>query len=313
MSSIHIIKFKITDFLYAFELKYLKEVGRFIDFFKLPSSVDYFEGLFNLRGNIIPVINLGKRLGHEYELNLIEEKKFIHLTDTIYTFIIPVDEIVGVKDYPINEVKSSDDNRELCSQIIIDDDEIISLVDVKQIIIPEDFKYEKKFIFKSVHALEDLGIEKREKEKSKIAFAILKFDEIYFGIEAKYIKQLLIADIESFKFSSFENIIAGELEFEKKLIEVINFKRFLNFKNKEDKNLHDHYIAVINYKESNVAFLIPEETEFIEIYENEILKEETFFSNFMFVEKVFKYNDKNVKIIDIPKLFEFLQKKRAIE
>lgn len=305
MRNIHIITFKINDNLYGIEIKYLLESGRISNFFKIPTKVEYFEGLFNLRGTIIPVINLGKRLGINYEIEPDKQKNFLYVNDTVYSFIIVVDEISGVKNYKYDFINSSGD---LIIDTIIDKDNLISLIDVKQIIVLDDFKFTKRFLFKSSFGIEEFEIDKIEKEETKIPFAVFKINNQLFAINAIFIKQLIEPDNKNFKLFSLKELVAGEIEFNKKIIEVINFPELLEMELKEG-----YYIALIEKDEKLMAIIIPEKTEFVEITTENILDDVSYFKNLFFIDKIFKFNNENVKIINIDRLFEYLTSRKALE
>jgi len=58
-----LINFMIGEEEFAIDLRYVREVIRCPEITRLPRSPDYVEGVIDLRGNIIPVIDLATRLG----------------------------------------------------------------------------------------------------------------------------------------------------------------------------------------------------------------------------------------------------------
>ncbi len=303
MSSIKILEFKLLSQIYGIDLKFIKEVGNIDNFFKIPFKVNYFEGLFNLRGNILPVINIGKKLGLDYNISSNFKKKYILVTDTQYFFLIIVDKILGVKK--VSEASKDFGSESIIEEVFIDEDDIISLIDVKKIININDFKYTKKFIFKSIQAIEDLSLEKQQEDLTKIAFTMFKLKENYYAINSNYIKQLMIYDRKNLNFVSDKGIVIGKFDYDNKIIEIINLIKILNSQTK-DKNF---FIAVIENKNNIAAFLIPEETEFIVISEDSILDEISIIDKYPFINKSFKYKNNFVRIIDINKLFDFIKLK----
>lgn len=57
------LTFSVNDEDYAIEIKYVIEIVRVLEITPMPDFPDYIEGVINLRGKIIPIINLRKRLG----------------------------------------------------------------------------------------------------------------------------------------------------------------------------------------------------------------------------------------------------------
>ena len=58
---IQVVIFTLGDEEFAFDINYVKEVIRVLDITKVPKSKEMIEGVINLRGNVIPVIDLRKR------------------------------------------------------------------------------------------------------------------------------------------------------------------------------------------------------------------------------------------------------------
>ena len=55
------VTFLMGDELYGIDIFNTQEIIRIPDITPIPNSLDYVEGIINLRGDIIPVINLEKR------------------------------------------------------------------------------------------------------------------------------------------------------------------------------------------------------------------------------------------------------------
>jgi len=74
-TQIQLVTFQISEELYGIDIMDVKEIVRVQDIRQIPNAPLYVEGLFNLRGEIIPIISLHKRfhlkkarLGDEDEL-----------------------------------------------------------------------------------------------------------------------------------------------------------------------------------------------------------------------------------------------------
>lgn len=57
-----LVIFKLNDQQYALPIQETQEIIRMTNITKVPNSKNYVEGIINLRGSIVPVINLNKRL-----------------------------------------------------------------------------------------------------------------------------------------------------------------------------------------------------------------------------------------------------------
>lgn len=62
---LQLVSFKIGDEEFGLEILKVQEINRMMDVTRLPNAPSYVEGVINLRGKVIPVIDLRKRLGME--------------------------------------------------------------------------------------------------------------------------------------------------------------------------------------------------------------------------------------------------------
>jgi len=60
-TQIQLVTFQISEELYGVDIMDVKEIVRIQDIRAIPNAPVYVEGLFNLRGEIVPIISLHKR------------------------------------------------------------------------------------------------------------------------------------------------------------------------------------------------------------------------------------------------------------
>lgn len=58
-----LVIFELAEQLYALPIQETQEIIRMAVITKVPNTRSYVEGIINLRGSIVPVINLNRRLG----------------------------------------------------------------------------------------------------------------------------------------------------------------------------------------------------------------------------------------------------------
>lgn len=104
---IEVLEFKLGDNIYCIETAYIKEVVNIKDVVRLPKTPFHLIGIYNLRGDIIPV----------YDIHFIFENKPLSSKSGIFKTIIIskegsnlaliVDELLGItkKKEPLDEVK----------------------------------------------------------------------------------------------------------------------------------------------------------------------------------------------------------------
>ncbi|MGB9715374.1 MAG: chemotaxis protein CheW [Thermodesulfovibrionales bacterium] len=62
-SVLQLVTFKLGDEEYAIDILKVQEINRMVEITSIPSAPEYVEGVINLRGKVIPVINLRKKFG----------------------------------------------------------------------------------------------------------------------------------------------------------------------------------------------------------------------------------------------------------
>ena len=60
---LQLVTFKLDNEEYAVDILKVQEINRLKEFTRVPNSPPYVEGVINLRGKVIPVVNLRKRFG----------------------------------------------------------------------------------------------------------------------------------------------------------------------------------------------------------------------------------------------------------
>lgn len=65
MNTCQLVVFNLGIEEFAINISYAKEIIRIPNFNKIPNAPDFVEGIFNLRGTVITVINLKKRFNFE--------------------------------------------------------------------------------------------------------------------------------------------------------------------------------------------------------------------------------------------------------
>ena len=100
-NDIQLVVFKLGREEYGVSILQVQEIKRITEITRVPHSPDYIKGVMNLRGSVLPVIDLKKRL------NLPPEE----YTDDTRIIIIKVEEIVvGMIVDAVSEVTTIDQN-----------------------------------------------------------------------------------------------------------------------------------------------------------------------------------------------------------
>jgi purine-binding chemotaxis protein CheW len=62
---LQLVSFKIKDEEYGVDILKVQEINRMLDVTRIPNAPSYVDGVINLRGKVIPVVDLRSRLGIE--------------------------------------------------------------------------------------------------------------------------------------------------------------------------------------------------------------------------------------------------------
>lgn len=141
MSEKQLVVFKVGDVKYGVDVTAVGAITDYEEITSIPDSPDYLEGIMNLRGDIIPVINLKKR----FNVSQIEEDKKIIVSNVKGTemgFIVDgTSQVLKLDDENIDPLpillRSND---EYIKGIGKYDNELIILIDFNEIISSEEQK-----------------------------------------------------------------------------------------------------------------------------------------------------------------------------
>ncbi|MFP4199775.1 MAG: chemotaxis protein CheW, partial [Halanaerobium sp.] len=106
INEIQYLTFKIGSEYYGIKLIENKEVIEPPAITKVPNTKKYVMGVINLRGQIVPVINLKSKLNLSYENN--KGKKIIIVTDDnnlVGIMVDTVEDVVGIDKNNIEDIK----------------------------------------------------------------------------------------------------------------------------------------------------------------------------------------------------------------
>jgi purine-binding chemotaxis protein CheW len=62
-TDVQLVIFKLANEDYGLSISKVQEINRMVEVTKLPQTPDFMEGIINLRGRVIPVVDLRKRFG----------------------------------------------------------------------------------------------------------------------------------------------------------------------------------------------------------------------------------------------------------
>lgn len=133
-----LVTFIVGSEEYAADISYIKEIIRLPHITAVPNSPDFIEGVINLRGRIIPVIDLKFKMGMEKKEGSGSSRIIVVEIDSkIVGFIVDsVKEVIRITDdiieEPPNMIKNS--RTQYIYAVAKFEDRLIILVDLKKIL-----------------------------------------------------------------------------------------------------------------------------------------------------------------------------------
>ncbi len=135
---LQLVSFTLKDEEYAVDILNVQEINRITEITQVPNSPDYVEGVINLRGKVMPVINLRKKFGIE-EKETDETSRIIIMDIQGVTNGLIVDSVSEVLRIPEDTVEpppqmSSASNSRFIKGIAKLENRLIILIDINKLI-----------------------------------------------------------------------------------------------------------------------------------------------------------------------------------
>lgn len=92
------VAFKLSNEIYAVNIKIVKTVEKILKITRVPKSEEYIVGVINLRGEIVPIIDLRKRFNMAFEEHT-EDTRIMVLSlegSEIGVLVDSVDEVINI-------------------------------------------------------------------------------------------------------------------------------------------------------------------------------------------------------------------------
>ncbi|MHB8156726.1 MAG: chemotaxis protein CheW [Desulfocucumaceae bacterium] len=131
-----LVIFQLNEQKYALPIQETQEIIRMSNITRVPNTKHYVEGIINLRGSIVPVINLNKRLNlpvSEYG----EDTRIIVVENGGQKVGMIVDVVLEVGRYNDNEIEPpsvAGDGVDYLKGVVKKDDSLWLLIDLAEII-----------------------------------------------------------------------------------------------------------------------------------------------------------------------------------
>lgn len=139
------VVFKLGKGEFGIDIMNVKEIGPYEESISLPNTPDFIEGIINYRGNVIPVINLKKRLSLG-DVEVTKDTRIIVITldDKEIGFIVDeASQTLRLNDEQIEPTPSyinGIDKRYICGVGKLDEKRLLILIDLEKILTDEEIE-----------------------------------------------------------------------------------------------------------------------------------------------------------------------------
>jgi len=135
---LQLVTFMLANQEYAVDILKVQEINRIAEITKVPNSPPYMEGVINLRGKVIPVINLRTKMGFS-EKKIDDNSRIIVMDINGITKGLLVDSVSEVLRIPAEIVEppppmTSDTNKDIIKGIAKLKDRLVILVEIDRMI-----------------------------------------------------------------------------------------------------------------------------------------------------------------------------------
>lgn len=140
---VQVIGFFIGKECYGIEIKDIKEIIRMVDITKVPNVPGYIEGAINLRGNVVPVVNLRLKVNME-RIEFNQDTRIIIIENDRLTVGFIVDKIDEVRRIPEDMLEpppeiTIGDKAEYIRSVARTDSGMVILLDTQKLLEREGF------------------------------------------------------------------------------------------------------------------------------------------------------------------------------
>ena len=168
LDSIQLVSFSVGNEKYGVHIEQVQEIIRMPGITHLPQTEDYIKGIINLRGNIIPIIDMRTRFQMEsVDYSAVTRVIVLGIQDKLIGIV--VDSVSKVLELAEKEIEEAPDiinglSKEYIEGIGKIDDNLIIILEADKVLTAEEIKILSEATEKAIQKKEN---EKREKEKKE--------------------------------------------------------------------------------------------------------------------------------------------------
>ncbi len=133
-----LVVFDLNDEAYGVDISAVREIIRMQEITRVPRAPEFIEGVINLRGKVIPVVDLRKRFSMP-KIERADEHRIVVVDVDGQDIGMVVDAVTEVSRIPSSSIESpssviTTDDSEYLTGIVKTDDKLIILLDIAKVI-----------------------------------------------------------------------------------------------------------------------------------------------------------------------------------
>ncbi len=130
------LTFQVDNEVYGFDISYVSDINRMQEITLVPQQNNFVSGVINLRGQIIPVIEIRRRFNKEHR-EYDDRTCIIVMNFETYTVGVIVDtvlEVIAVVKDEITSQKTSEKKSRFVQGIIKLNEQMVTLMDIEKLL-----------------------------------------------------------------------------------------------------------------------------------------------------------------------------------
>jgi len=229
------VTFYVGNEAYGVSIDYVQEIIRVPGMIKVPRTPPYLEGLANLRGNILPVIDTRVKFGLEKE-PLSETSRVLVLNDgrkRLGFIVNRVSEVVNVAADEIEKVKEGEVRAEFLEGIarLAGGEQLLMVVDVLRLMQMEEKDAQISDGAETFgHAWSEEKKIEKEEEAQLVSF---KLGTEEYGLEIGVVQEIVHIPETINRVPNSPDYLLGVMTLRNRVLQVLSLRRFFHLEHKE--------------------------------------------------------------------------------
>ncbi len=273
------VTFYIDDEFFGFNMKEVQEIVWMPDTIFVPLTPPSFLGLANLRGSILPILDLRVILDREIkEITDTTRVVIINCGQPIGLLVDKVDRVIQVEQDKIEEVSDQKESSyaEFLSGVVKhprDESKLIQILDGKKIVEREFVLEERKNLNSDLEfsKFRDFQDELEDKEDTFHQLVSFYLKDQEFAVEVFDIKEIVRFPEGIYEVPNTDPALMGIVSYRESMLPLINLGMILKFDSQYDIEQSGILVAMITHKSDvySIGLVVDKVQEILKVSEEE--------------------------------------------